>query len=52
MNMYIAIMSVTFGQIPYALSIQSESGMTAEMGRLKVKPGSRYAAESRMPARH
>jgi hypothetical protein len=44
--MSIAIMSVTFGRIPYALSIH-----TAEMGRLKVKPGSRNAAESRMPSR-
>jgi hypothetical protein len=46
--MYIAIMSENFGRTPYALAIQ-----TAEwMGRLKVKPGSLDAAESRMPSRH
>ncbi len=45
--MSIAIMSVNFGRTPYALAIH-----TAEMGRLKVKPGSLDAAESRMPSRH
>jgi hypothetical protein len=39
------IMSVTFGRTPYAFSIH-----TAEMGRLKVKPGSRDAAEIRPPS--
>jgi hypothetical protein len=46
--MSIAIMSVNFGRTPYALPTH-----TAEwMGRLKVKPGSLDAAESRMPSRH
>jgi hypothetical protein len=50
--MSIAIMSVTFGQsssrlVPYGLPTH-----TAEVGLRKVKPGSRYAAESRMPSRH
>jgi hypothetical protein len=48
-----AIMSVAFGQ-----SLAHESPITAStyyskwMGRLKVKPGSLAAAESRMPSRH
>jgi hypothetical protein len=50
--MYIAIMSA-FGQslahgAPDAASIQTADWM----GRLKLKPGSRDAAESRMPPRH
>jgi hypothetical protein len=45
--MSIAIMSENFGRIPYALPT-----CTAEwMGRLKVKPGSFDAAESRKPPR-
>jgi hypothetical protein len=43
-----AIMSVAFGRAP----ITSSTYYSKWMGRLKVKPGSLAAAESRMPSRH
>jgi hypothetical protein len=45
--MTIAIMSENFGRTSYALSAHTADWM----GRLKVKPGSQDAAESRMPPR-
>jgi hypothetical protein len=49
-----AIMSVAFGQSSThgATPITVSTHYSEWMGRLKVKPGSLAAAESRMPSRH
>lgn len=49
--MSIAIMSETFGQAYARVAPAAGSTRTAEwMGRMKVKPGSLIAAESRPPS--
>jgi hypothetical protein len=51
--MSIAFMSEAFGQSLTHVAPITASTHTAEwMGRLKVKPGSLAAADSRMPSRH
>ncbi len=50
--MSIAIMSVAFGQsLTRGTPITAPTPYSKWMGRLKVKPGSLAAAESRMPSR-